>query len=90
MENVILKGYKIGKVVDNKDPKHYQRVRVEIPGLTEGIPIKDLPFYPLLKNTPNNNNSKIPEINSYVVVAFLDDSIYNGIVIGNLPARPQQ
>lgn len=89
MEKELLKELKVGKVVDSKDPLHYQRIRVEIPGLTEGIPVKDLPFYPLLKNTPNNNSSKIPEKNSYVVVQFFGD-IYNGIVIGNIPGRPQK
>ena len=89
MENNLLKSIKIGKVVDNKDPKNYQRVRVEIPGLTEGIPVKDLPFYPLIKNSSNNNVSKIPEVNSFVIVQFFDN-IYNGIVLGSIPARPQQ
>jgi uncharacterized protein involved in type VI secretion and phage assembly len=88
--NDILKVPKIGRVVDNEDPENYQRIRVTIPNITEGIPKDDLPWYPILTKGTNNNSVSIPEIGSFVLVSFPNGDIYNGLVEGFLSSSPQQ
>ena len=85
----ILELPKVGLVVDNNDPETYGRIKVSIPDLTDKIPVEDLPWYPVIQNSQNNNQMKIPEIGSWVIIEFPDLSIYNGLVKGILPAKPQ-
>ena len=88
MKNKILETAKIGQVVDNKDPDNYQRVRVSIPNVTEGVPQEELPWYPILISSENNNKTSIPVTGSWVYVEFPNGDIYNGIVKGALGASP--
>ena len=85
-----LKRPRVGMVVDNNDPDKLFRVKVSIPLVTSGIDVKDLPWYPLIKNaTSNNNIGGVPELSSWVEVSFDDGTIYNGKVTGFYPGKPQ-
>ena len=86
-----LNGVYVGKVVDNKDPMLLNRVKVEIEELTKGIDKEYLPWYVCeypVKDTYNSYAS-IPPIDSYVLVKFPNNDIYNGIVYGMIVRVPQ-
>lgn len=76
-----------GKVVAATDPGFKDgsgpvgRIRVSIPGLTEGIPVEDLPWYSGKQgfNSSPNSQAKVPPVGSEVVVEFPTNDIYNGL-----------
>ncbi len=75
----------IGTVVGVSDPLKQGRINVELDNLTKGIPVPDLPFYPLLIQNSEGGNTEygkfhVPKLNSRVMVEFLSDDIYSGIV----------
>lgn len=83
-----LIGIYAGIVVDDDDPGYKEdgfplsRVKVNIPELTEGIPVEHLPWYSIKQavNDSPNSQSKKPPVGSNVIVEFPDNSIYNGLV----------
>lgn len=86
--SLTLSGVYNGVVVDTSDPgvksngAPVGRVRVSIPGLTEGIAIDDLPWYSgkqAFDSSPDAK-AKIPPVGSEVVVEFPNNDIYNGLV----------
>jgi len=87
--NSILERPKIGQVVDASDPENYQRIKVAIPNVTEGVPVEELPWYPCLVTSSNNNSTIVPDLGSFVLVKFPNGDIYNGIVEGFLGSAPQ-
>jgi len=82
----VLEKQHIGQIVDNKDPLNYQRVRVSIPNITEGIDAEHLPWYPILHESMNKTS--IPSLGSWVYVRFPNKDIYNGLIEGFLSASP--
>ena len=90
LSSEILKYPKIGRVIDNKDPENFQRVKVVIKDVTEGLPKKAIPWYPIITKGTNNNSTSIPEIGSYVYIEFPNGDIYNGVVVGFLSSAPQK
>lgn len=77
-------GLFIGKVVDNKDPRMLQRVKVEIPNLTTGAP-DSLPWcfpaqHSLFGMTESAYSVGVPVIGSYVVVEFQGGDLNYGCV----------
>jgi len=78
----LLKEIKIGQVVDNEDTEAFQRVRVVIPNMTEGLDKEMLPWYPLRQTS--NNQIDIPPLGSWVLVSFPNKDIYNGLVLGSI------
>jgi len=85
-----LDGVYVGKVVDNKDPMLLNRIKVEVEELTKGIKKDYLPWYVCEYEVQNtyNNTSDIPPINSYVLVKFPNNDIYNGVVYGMISRVP--
>lgn len=87
-ESKKLSGIYNGEIVDIADPGYKEnglplgRVRVSIPGLTEGIVKELLPWYSSKQNFNSSPNSQatIPPIGSQVVVEFPTNDIYNGLV----------
>jgi phage baseplate assembly protein gpV len=74
----------IGKVVENKDPKLLQRVKVEIPNLLTGDPA-NLPWcfpaqHSLFGMTDTAYSVGVPVIGSTVVVEFQNGDIHYGMV----------
>ena len=74
----------IGRVVDNKDPKLLQRVKVEIPNLLTGDPA-NLPWcfpaqHSLFGMTDTAYSVGVPVIGSTVVVEFQNGDIHYGMV----------
>lgn len=86
----VLTGSKfVGTVVGVDDPLKLGRVNVELDNLTKGISVSDLPFYHIfIQNNEGGSNEygkfHVPELNSRIVVEFLSDDIYSGIVISVL------
>lgn len=81
-----------GQVVDNADPKVLGRVKVEIPGLTQGIDKEYLPWYSVLQPAGLGGSSyttqyAVPQVNTTVAVEFPTEDIYAGIVTGVLITR---
>ncbi|BES79817.1 structural protein [Yersinia phage YerA41] len=77
-----------GTVVDVSDPGFESkgtgpvgRVRIQIPGLTDDIPIAYLPWYLGKQSFSPSPNAKmiIPPVGSQVVVEFPTNDIYNGL-----------
>lgn len=87
-----FKRFYVGQVVANDDPKTLGRVRVEIPGLTKGMELDAMPWYSVklpsvLGGSVYTGLFGIPQVNTMVVVEFMDESIYSGIVTGSLLNR---
>lgn len=82
--------YFTGVVMGNEDPLGFNRVQVAVSGLTDELNAEDLPWYCLFKSpsSGNNSNSSIPQIGSKVLVRFLDESVYNGIVEYSISQKP--
>lgn len=86
--SLVLSGVYNGTVVDTADPGFkgngapVGRVRVSIPGLTEGIAKDDLPWYSGKQAFDSSpvSKAKIPPVGSEVVVEFPNNDIYNGLV----------
>jgi len=78
----------VGEITDNADPEQSSRVRVKIPGLTDGLPPTKLPLYKI--DSPNSQmmGTSIPVVGTRVIIEFLGDSIYSGVVKSILPAKP--
>ena len=78
----------IGTVMDNRDPKGLQRLKVSLPRLTEGLPTEHLPWYsvkhPVGVGGGRTSAFSIPEIGTTVTVSFYTEDIYAGIVDGIL------
>lgn len=93
-----LSGIYNGKVVNTADPGFkgdgapLGRVQVSIPGLTEGIEDKDLPWYSVRIPVDDSPQAKmkIPPVGSQVVVEFLTNDIYNGLVSYVIVSSPPQ
>lgn len=87
-ESQLVNRTHVGTVVDNRDPKGLQRLRVSIPRLTEGIPIEHLPWYstkhPIGLGGARTSAFSIPEVGATVTVVFYTENIYTGIVDGIL------
>ena len=66
---------KIATVKDVKDPKKLGRIRVEIPGRTEGIEVDALPWYWPARNKDTHD---LPGLEEKVYVNLVDDNIYYG------------
>lgn len=74
----------IGRVVDNKDPKLMQRVKVEIPGLLTGE-VSSLPWcfpaqHSLFGMTASAYSVGVPVVGSTVMVEFQQGDLHYGIV----------
>ena len=74
----------MGKVIDNKDPKKLQRVKVEVPNLLTGSP-EDLPWcfpaqHSLFGMTDTAYSVGVPVIGSYVMIEFQSGDIHYGMV----------
>jgi hypothetical protein len=88
------KGFKIhsGRVLDNKDPKMLDRIKVQIQDL---LPFEDgkqlpwfYPWYPIgLGQGPLSTFKMIPEKDTKVLVVFGDESIYSGFYVGTTTDR---
>lgn len=82
-----------GQVVANDDPKTLGRVKVEIPGLTQGINKDSLPWYHVMQpaglgaSTYSWTTFAIPQINTMVLVMFPSEDIYSGMVMGSIVNR---
>jgi len=91
----LLKNEFIGQIVDNSDTGFSDtgtpiyRVRVKIKGLNDKIPTDKLPFYPVLTTNSNsvNQSATVPPIGAYVLVKFLDNDFYHGVVTAVLPNK---
>jgi len=85
-----LDGIYVGKVKDINDPLKLNRVKVEIDELTKGIKKDWLPWYVIEYPVKNdfNNQSSIPPKDSYVLVKFPNNDIYNGVVYGMISRKP--
>lgn len=79
-----------GIIVDSNDPLMKSRVKVSIPFLTDKLDITLLPWYIVIGTASSASNSQVsvPPINCRVLVQFFDNDIYNGTVIGAIPAAP--
>lgn len=84
-----------GDVVNNADPEGYNRIRVQVKGLTISedeqtfIPEDKLPWLPIkfgVKSGANSSGS-IPNIGARVLVHYPTDDIYHGIVIGTIQSK---
>jgi len=79
----------MGTVVDIVDPEKRSRIKVEIANLTEGLKPEQLPWYHIKQPVNNGNtNTTIPPLNSRVIVSFINDDIYNGMVNYQVPSIP--
>ena len=85
----------IGQIVDNVDTGFgdsgipIYRVRVQIKGLNDKLPVDKLPFYPVMTSNSNsvNQSATVPPVGAYVLVKFLDQDFYHGIVTAVLPNK---
>jgi hypothetical protein len=78
----LLSTAQVGKVVDNKDPRFLQRVRVFIKGIYEETDVNKLPWcFPKgdsgLGGKPDSSSFAIPEIGSEVSVTWVNKDIYH-------------
>lgn len=82
--------YFTGTIVGNEDPLGFNRVQVAVDGLTNELSSEDLPWYCLFTSPGSGNNahSSIPQIGSNVLVRFLDNSVYNGLVEYSISQKP--
>lgn len=76
-----------GQVVAVDDPKGLGRVKVEIPGLTQGIDKDILPWFSIMQpvglgGSLYSGNFSVPQENTLVMVMFPNKDMYSGIVIG--------
>lgn len=78
-----VREYVQGNIVDNKDPLNKSRVRVSITGISDSIPVKYLPWYPVL-HEGSNSKIKVPPVNTRVLIKY--NTIYNSIVLGTIPS----
>ena len=85
-ENMLLDTpYFEATVIDNADPEGYNRVKVQVKGLTisedENTKIDEelLPWYPVAGgiSSSGNANKAIPPIGSRVLVEYSTDDIYH-------------
>ena len=86
-----LDGTYVGKVKDINDPLKLNRIKIEVDELTKGIKKDWLPWYICefpVKST-YNATVDIPPKDSYVLVKFPNNDIYNGIVYGMISRKPQ-
>lgn len=66
----------IGKVKDYEDPRKLGRIRVEIPGRTNGLKKEDLPwYYPCFES----DSFSLPKLEEEVKILLIGDNIYFGI-----------
>lgn len=83
-----LQGKKEGKVIANDDPEGEGRVKVEIPGITKGLPVDAMPWYSVmgpvfLGGSQYSGQIGVPQLNTQVFVEFLDqNSVNSGLVVG--------
>lgn len=78
----LLETQQIGRVVDNKDPRMLQRVRVYVRGVYEDPDTSKLPWvFPKsdagLGGKPDSSNFQVPEIGSEVLVFWPNKDIYH-------------
>ena len=79
-----------GTVVDNADPYHANRIRVQLDGITDQISKENLPWYVIAMKPFNGSNAQndIPKIKSRVLVYFEEEDIMNGKVIESISSIP--
>lgn len=87
-----LKQMYIGQVVDVADPEGLARVRVEIPGLTHGVPKDSLPWYSIkipvgLGGSTYTSSFAVPQPNTLVYVEYPTEDIYAGLITGVVITR---
>lgn len=75
-----------GKVIFNKDPKNIQRIKCHIDGIYEG-PYEKLPWITIQREpgvgaTPFGGSKSTIELDSEVIIEFLDDSVYHPVCVG--------
>lgn len=88
LERTESAGLYVGKVVDNKDPKKLQRVRVEIPNKLTGE-VASLPWcfpaqHSLFGMTESAYSVGVPVIGSTVIVEFQEGDLHYGCVTSNI------
>lgn len=82
-----------GQVIANDDPKVLGRVKVEIPGLSKGIKVEDLPWYHVMQqpglgaSTYSWTTWAVPQVNTQVFVTFPTADLFSGIVTGSFCNR---
>lgn len=78
-------GTYVGIVVDNKDDSKIGRLKITVPYIFDGIKTEDLPWaepcFPY-GGIENQGMFFIPEIDSYVIVQFVNGSPYKPIWLG--------
>lgn len=84
-----------GRVLDNEDPRMLGRIKVQIVGVLPFDDPEQLPWiYPLYPvssgQSPMSGSLNIPEIESFVVVRFEDNSPYFGRYVGSYPDRQRR
>jgi hypothetical protein len=91
----LLSTSQVGRVVDNKDPRMLQRVRVFIKGVYEDPDVNKLPWaFPKgdsgLGGKPDSSSFQVPEVGSEVLVTWTGKDVYHpfysGRRINNLTA----
>lgn len=78
----LLETQQVGRVVENKDPRMLQRVKVYIRGIYEDADITKLPWvFPKsdsgLGGRPDSSNFQVPEIGSEVLVSWPNKDVYH-------------